>query len=337
MSEFDLIRRHFSRPVPAGVLGAGDDCALLPVPAGAVAVSTDLLLEGRHFFADVAPAHLGHKALAVNLSDLAAMGARPLGATLGLALPERQESWLEAFADGWYALAERWRCPLVGGDTTRSATGIVIAVTVMGQVDARRALRRDAARPGHDIWVSGTLGEAHVALQLARARRCCLSVPPASPVQQWAANLSPAELGDWYGRLVAAMELPEPRVDLGLALAGTADAAIDLSDGLVQDLGHVLRASGVGAELLVAALPAGRLADLPCEVWQHAALAGGDDYELCFTALPAHRPALQAISQRLRIPLTRIGRVREAAGLDVIDTDNRPLAGLPGGFDHFSS
>src|SRR5690606_3608682 len=167
LSEFDLIRRFFSWPAPAGYTGAGDDCALVPTSAGAQAISTDLLLEHRHFFSDVPPRTLGHKALAVNLSDLAAMGATPRGFVLGLALPHVDEAWLAAFAEGMRELAEQSGCPLVGGDTTRSSRDLAISVTVFGSVDARLALRRDAARVGDDIWVSGQLGEADVALRLS--------------------------------------------------------------------------------------------------------------------------------------------------------------------------
>lgn len=336
MSEFDLIRRHFSRPVPAGVLGGGDDCALLPVAPGALAVTTDLLLEGRHFFPDVPPAQLGRKALAVNLSDLAAMGAKPIGATLGLALPEVNDHWLAQFAEGWYALAEHWRCPLVGGDTTRSTQGIQISVTAMGMVAAPRALRRDAASPGQDIWVSGTLGSAHVALELARAQRHELTTIR-TPVQEWVASLSAGQLEDRLSQFRSAMEAPQPRVDLGLALRGRATAAIDLSDGLLQDLGHILQASAVGAELHATALPLGTLSTLPVAVARYAALAGGDDYELCFTASPNQRPFFDALAKSLHLPLTRIGRVRHEHGLSVIDAAGEPLADLPGGFDHFSS
>src|SRR5690606_27395016 len=229
-SEFDLIARYFTRPAPAGMLGVGDDCALFPAPAGMhIATSTDLLIQGRHFFPDVDPAALGHKALAVNLSDLAAMGARPIGCVLGLALPQASESWLAGFAQGFHGLADRHGCPLMGGDTTRSPHDLAISVTVFGAVAPERALRRDAARAGDDIWVSGALGAADVAYRLLDGQL------PADP-QRLAATRR-------------ALEWPEPRVALGQALGGLARAAIDISDGLLQDLAHVLEASGVGAHL----------------------------------------------------------------------------------------
>ena len=235
-SEFDLIARYFTRAAPAGLLGVGDDCALFPVPPGEqVATSTDLLLEGRHFFPDVDPKALGHKALAVNLSDLAAMGARPIGCVLGLALPHLREPWLAAFAEGFHALAAAHGCPLIGGDTTRSAHDLAISVTVFGSVPAGQALRRDGARDGDDIWVSGELGAADVAYRLLDGQY------PAD------AALLAATRG--------ALEWPEPQVALGLALRGIANAAIDLSDGLLQDLGHILAASRAGACLRFADLP----------------------------------------------------------------------------------
>ena len=235
-SEFDLIARYFTRSAPAGLLGVGDDCALFPAPAGEqIATSTDLLLEGRHFFPDVDPRSLGHKSLAVNLSDLAAMGARPIGCVLGLALPRLDEPWLAAFADGFHALAAVHGCPLIGGDTTRSAHDLAISVTVFGAVPAELALRRDGARADDDIWVSGELGAADVAYRLLDGQY------PADP-QRLAATRR-------------ALEWPEPQVALGLALRGVARSAIDISDGLLQDLGHILAASRVGAALDYASLP----------------------------------------------------------------------------------
>src|SRR5690606_10031715 len=261
-SEFDLIARYFKRPAPSGLLGVGDDCALFPVPAGMqVATSTDLLIEGRHFFPDVDPQALGHKSLAVNLSDLAAMGARPLGCVLGLALPQASEPWVAAFARGFHALAEAHGCPLVGGDTTRSPRDLVISVTVFGAVAADRALRRDAAQAGDEIWVSGTLGAADVAYRLLDG--------------QWPADAA------LLAATRQALEWPEPRVALGQALSGIARAAIDISDGLVQDLGHILSASAVGAQLHYDAMPvAAALQGLSPAAVLQAVLGGGDVYEL---------------------------------------------------------
>lgn len=318
-SEFDLIARYFTRTVPAGLLGVGDDCALFPAPSGEqVATSTDLLLEGRHFFADVAPKALGHKALAVNLSDLAAMGARPIGCLLGLALPRLDEGWLTAFAEGFHALAAVHGCTLMGGDTTRSAHDLAISVTVFGAVSADMALRRDGAQADDDIWVSGTLGAADVAYRLLDGQY------PAD-----AARLAATR---------GALEWPEPQVALGLALRGIARAAIDISDGLLQDLGHILAASRVGAVLHEARLPvAAALADLPADRVRRAVLGGGDVYQICFIAPSARRDAVRAAAQAVGARVTRVGHIQARGGLTVLDAEGQPLAQtqLPVGFDHF--
>ncbi|MEI2417026.1 thiamine-phosphate kinase [Orrella sp. JC864] len=315
-AEFDLIARHFSRPVPAGMLGAGDDCALMPVPPGRqLAASTDMLLCGRHFFPDVDPAALGHKALAVNLSDLAAMGAQPLGCLLGLALPRADDAWLAAFADGFYALAERHGCPLAGGDTTRGKE-LAISVTVFGAIDPDRALPRSAAQAGDDIWVSGELGAADLALRLMQGSL------PADP-----ARLALARV---------ALEWPAPQLALGRELAGIAHAAIDISDGLMQDLGHILAASGCGAELRYASVPAHEsLQGVPEPVRRQALLAGGDAYQLCFTAAPARRARIEQAGARAGARVTLIGTVQAEPGLRVRLPDGGLLPPMPGGFDHF--
>jgi thiamine-monophosphate kinase len=319
-SEFALIRRHFTRPAPDGVLGVGDDCALLPPMAGHLAISTDLLVEGIHFFPDVDPVALGHKALAVNLSDLAAMGAAPRAFVLAIALPRVDHAWLDAFARGLFALADAHGCALIGGDTTRSPQGVTIDVTIFGEVPAAQALRRDGASVGDDIWVSGTLGDADVALRLL---------------------LADGSIDDPDGTLLAAtrgaLEWPQPRVSLGLGLRGIASAALDISDGLAQDLGHILSASGVGAELHVADLPlSASLAALPSAIARRSALSGGDVYELCFCAPPAARPALAAMATTAHLPLTRVGRIVAGSGLKVLDEHGRALPPVAGGFDHFS-
>ncbi|MGN6458801.1 MAG: thiamine-phosphate kinase, partial [Achromobacter mucicolens] len=278
--------------------------------------STDLLLEGRHFFPDVDPKSLGHKALAVNLSDLAAMGARPIGCVLGLALPRLDEPWLAAFAEGFHALAAAHGCPLVGGDTTRSAHDLAISVTVFGSVPPGQALRRDGARSGDDIWVSGDLGAADVAYRLLDGQY------PAD------AALLAATRG--------ALEWPEPQVGLGTALRGIANAAIDLSDGLVQDLGHILAASRVGACLRFADLPmAPALAGQDAALLQRALLGGGDVYQLCFTAPPSRRDAVLAAARRAGARVTRVGEILPQPGIAVLDSHGQPLAELPAGFDHF--
>ncbi|WP_322997752.1 thiamine-phosphate kinase [Castellaniella sp.] len=316
--EFDLIARYFSRPAPSGMLGVGDDCALLsPAQGCELAVSTDMLIEGRHFFPNTDPGLLGHKALAVNLSDLAAMGARPLACTLAISLPCIDEVWLQAFADGFHALSRESRCPLVGGDTTGGSSGVVLSITVMGEVRRHHALRRDAARAGDDIWVSGTLGAADVALRLVQGR-----LPP-----------DPA-------RLQAALpflERPVPRLKLGRYLAGVAHAAIDISDGLLQDLGHILDASQCAAELWLDALPADPVLDgLPEDVRRDALLAGGDVYELCFTAHPRRREQIEILGRQLGLPVSRIGEIRRGSGVRVLDAGGQALTVEHQGFDHFA-
>lgn len=328
MGEFELIRHCFARraataPVGDGspvVLGIGDDAALLrPTPGMLLAVSTDMLVQGRHFFADVDPCALGHKTLAVNLSDMAAMGARPLGFTLALALPQADEAWLDAFADGLFTLAEAHGCALVGGDTT--AGPLTLSVTIWGELPPDQALRRDAARVGDDVYVSGWPGEARLALDARRGLR----------------SVAKQDLGALTRRL----ERPTPRVALGLALRGRAHAAADVSDGLVADLGHILQASGVGATLHAQALwdsPAlgealraqGRAAAL------ELALAGGDDYELVFTAPPARRAELAALAGQLALPLTRLGSVDATQGCRVLEPDGGAAALELRGFDHFA-
>lgn len=316
--EFDLITRYFTRPVPSGMLGVGDDCALIPVAQGRdLAISTDMLVQGRHFFADADPQLLGHKALAVNLSDLAAMGARPLACTLAISLPRLDAAWLQAFAEGFHALGRESRCPLVGGDTTGGASEIILSVTVMGEVRHHQALRRSAARQGDDIWVSGALGAADVALRLMQGRL------PADPQRLAASRV--------------ALEAPTPRLKLGRYLAGVAHAAIDISDGLLQDLGHMLDASQCAADLWLDALPAdAALQGLDEAVRRDAVLAGGDAYELCFTAHPRRREQIDALSRQLSLPLSRIGTIRRGTGLRILDADGLELVIEHRGFDHFA-
>jgi thiamine-monophosphate kinase len=318
MSEFDLIARYFIRPaVPgAAVLGIGDDCALLqPKPGMQLAISTDMLVEGRHFFPAADALALGHKCLAVNLSDLAAMGAQPLAFTLALALPAAQEAWLEPFSKGLLALADLHHCELIGGDTTKGP--LTISITVFGEVPAGAALRRDAAKIGDDIWVSGTLGDARLALAGYRNE---LTLDAAD--QQTAGER---------------MHRPTPRIALGLALRGIAHAAIDISDGLSGDLGHILERSGVGAVLDVDALPAGPvLQRQPQPLQRRFTLAGGDDYELCFTAPGDQRDAVLCAAAATGIQVTRVGSIEPAAGLRFRDKDGAALDIAVSSFDHFS-
>ena len=303
-SEFEIIQRYFSRPARHALHGVGDDAALLRTDAAAeLAVATDMLLEGRHFAKGAEPRALGHKALAVNLSDMAAMGATPRWATLALALPHANEDWIAAFADGFYALAERFDVDLIGGDTTRGP--LTICVAILGEVPAGLALMRSGARPDDDIWVSGELGGAAYALHDA-------------------------------GNAAAASRLhqPEPRVELGEKLRGIAHAAIDVSDGFAQDLGHILERSGVGAVVHYALLP-----KFPCgdaQLQRRCVLAGGDDYELLFTAPQSARRELEVLSAALRLALTRVGSIQPgAATLQLLDALGKPMA-AGRGFDHFA-
>ena len=324
MGEFDLIDRFFKRPARRAALGVGDDCALLnPTPGMQLAISTDLLLEGRHFLSTVDPVRLGHKALAVNLSDLAACGARPLAFTLALALPEAIDAWLEGFSRGLFALADAHDCELIGGDTTRGP--LAICITVFGEVPPGQALLRSGARPGDDLYVSGTLGDARLALEVFRGTR---SVAQAA-----------------FEAARERMEQPTPRVALGLALRGVATAAADISDGLVGDLGHILKASGAGAWIdtsiainLIAArgyltLEGGQS---DAEFALECVLAGGDDYELVFTAPPEARNRVKAAAVQTRTPVTRIGRIEAEPGLRLVDGSGAPVAGRFTSFDHFS-
>ena len=320
--EFGLIARHFQRPSaespPQVVLGIGDDCALLsPSPGHQLAISSDMLVQGRHFFPEVDPAALGHKALAVNLSDLAAMGARPLGFTLALALPEIDDAWLSAFATGLFAMADAHGCPLVGGDTTRGPLNICI--TVFGEISPGRAMRRDGAQAGDELWLSGRTGEARLALALRKG-------------EAWA-----------QGALAAVqerMDRPWPRLALGRALSVLpgVHATLDVSDGLAGDLRHILRASSVGAEILTGQLPvAPALQALDTASRLQCLLAGGDDYELLFTAAPSAGPAIEAAALQTGTPCTRIGRITAASGLVLRDEDGAVMPLDLQGFDHFTS
>jgi thiamine-monophosphate kinase len=321
-SEFALIDRHFRRPVQhADVrVGIGDDAAVIaPAPGAELAVSVDMLVEGRHFVAGADPEALGHKALAVNLSDLAAMGARPRFALLAGALPEPDEAWLDAFMQGFRALAQRHDVELIGGDTASGPRNL--CVTVIGELPAGAAITRAGARAGDDIYVSGTLGAAALAVAAARG------------------DVALAEAD--RDRLRARLDRPEPRVGLGLGLRGAASAALDVSDGLTGDLAHILEASGCGATLELARLPAdpaiaARLDGPDRALALRCLLAGGDDYELCFTA-PAHlRASIAALAHALDVACTRVGVIDAGDALAVVDRDGAPLQPLPRAFDHFA-
>ena len=318
LSEFELIARYFDRPqAPDNVvrLGVGDDCALLAMPPGQMmAVSTDMLVEGRHFFAGADPEKLGHKALAVNLSDLAAMGAKPMAFTLALALPSADESWLAGFAQGLFALADTAGIRLIGGDTTRGPLNLCI--TVMGSVPENLSLRRDAAKTGDDLWVSGTLGDARLALEVLQGK----SVVP----------------DDVLALAEERLHRPTPRCALGIALRGIARAAIDVSDGLLGDLGHLLARSHLGADIHAASLPAGpALAQQPAQMQIDYMLNGGDDYELCFTAPLEKRDAVLSAAASSNTLVTRIGSLKPGAGIRLIDATGKTLPFTSHSFDHF--
>ena len=332
MNEFEIIDRFFTRAVPAGSIvrqGVGDDCALLDCGERLLAMTTDLLVEGRHFLRGVDPASLGHKALAVNLSDLAAAGATPRAFQLALALPRADEAWLHAFCGGLFALAEQHGCVLAGGDTTRVpqlAAGVTpvdgpltICITVLGDLPRQAARTRGGAHAGDELWVSGVLGDARAALACRSGELAGISTEDAAAFEE-------------------RMDRPQPRVALGVALRGVATAAIDVSDGLLGDLGHILKRSHVGAEIEWERVPRGAaLRRLPIERQQRCALAGGDDYELLFTAAPAQRSAVEAAGEASAVPVTRIGRIVEGAGrLCVVDADGAELPTPWHSFDHFA-
>jgi thiamine-monophosphate kinase len=274
-------------------------------------------VEGRHFLSTVDPGALGHKALAVNLSDLAACGAQPLAFVLSLALPQVDEAWLAGFAEGLFALADAHDCELVGGDTTRGP--LTINITVFGEVPAGQALLRSGAHAGDDVWVSGTLGDARLALE---AFRGTVSLP--QPV---------------FAAARERMDRPQPRVALGMALRGIASGAIDVSDGLLGDLAHMLEGSRVGATIELAAaahlLASAKALGWPDERVQDLVFAGGDDYELAFTASPRHRAAVEAVAAQAATPVMRIGRIEAAPGLRLLDAQGRAVQRRFAGFDHF--
>jgi thiamine-monophosphate kinase len=334
LGEFDLIWRFFKAgsesmaqtQTDQVLLGIGDDCALLqPDAAQSLAVTSDMLVEGRHFFAGANPEWLGHKALAVNLSDLAAMGAKPVGFTLALALPHADSSWLAQFSQGLFRLAQQWQCPLIGGDTTQGP--LTICITALGHVPSGAAIKRSGAKVGDDIWVSGSLGDARLALGALRS--------------EWPLDHASLEA------VLPRMHVPEPRITLGMQLRGIASSALDVSDGLLGDLGHILKASQVNAEVLIDQLPISRtLAAQTERLRRQCAANGGDDYELCFTAPKNKRTEIESLSTTL-LPLTRIGSITSASNeteptLILRDANGNLLntaqsMQLTQSFDHFKS
>lgn len=325
MTEFDLIARYFTRKPKRAALGVGDDCALLsPSPGMQLAVSSDMLVEACHFFRDVSPFCLGHKALAVNLSDLAACGATPVAFTLALALPRIDEVWLQGFSRGLWALADAHGCELIGGDTTQGP--LTVCITVFGEVPRGQALLRSGAQVGDDIYVSGTLGDARLALEALQGK---IDLPHEV--------LAQARLR---------LEQPTPRVALGTALRGVATSAIDISDGLAGDLGHILKASGVGAQvntentinLIAACARIDWSRDLfDTQKQLKTVFSGGDDYELAFTAPLSARQAVAAASTSSQTPVTRIGVIQSEPGLRLVDRHGQPMTVPFASFDHFAS
>jgi thiamine-monophosphate kinase len=320
MGEFDLIETFFKRPARNATLGVGDDCALLPLSAGQqLAISSDMLVEGRHFLSTVNPRSLGHKALAVNLSDLAACGAEPKAFMLALALPEVNAPWLAEFSKGIWDLADAHHCDLIGGDTTRGPLNICI--TVLGEVPAHLALLRSGAKVGDDVYVSGHLGDARLALEVFRGR---LTVPQSV-----------------FEQARLRMEMPTPRLALGQALRGIATAAADISDGLLGDLQHILKASQVGADIdtsqVLSTLASRELCNLPLATQRMLTLSGGDDYELVFTAPELARAAISALSVSTNTPITRIGKLNGSQQLRLLDSEGHVLPNEFESFDHFKS
>lgn len=318
LSEFDLIARYFTPPAIQGIVGVGDDCGIFPVrPGFQLAVSTDTLIEGRHFFADADPAAIGHKSLAVNLSDLAAVGAQPRACLLSLSLPQVDEPWLQAFSQGFLDLAKAHNCQLIGGDTTRSHDKIMLGVTVLGEVPVSQALLRSRAQPDDDIWVTGALGAPYAALQLHQGT--------------W--NADNTVLTQAMTRLL----WPQPPVHWAPQLLGHAHAAIDISDGLIQDLQHILKGSHLGARINAADIPQhAALAQLSAQQQLEAILSGGDEFELCFTAPTEHRAPILDSAAKAGVAIKRIGTITFEPDLQFYDFDGQLLRTLPTGYDHFN-
>lgn len=320
MTEFDFIRTYLQKQQNDMqlILGIGDDAAVIRPSSGYdLCFSADMVLKNRHFFEDVAPEDLAWKVLAVNISDMAAMGARPRWVMLSAGLPELQEDWLHRFCNSFFALAQRFGITLIGGDTTRG--DLVFNVTIVGELPRGQALKRNAAQLGDDVWVSGKVGLAAAALN-CRLKKCRL---PQTVFEQCEVELL----------------RPEPRVALGQAILPLAHAALDISDGLAQDVGHILKASGVGAEIWADRLPT--LSELKNsltdEQWLQYTLAGGDDYELVFTAPESRRKDLLAAAEAVQTPITRIGKITDTGRLKILDkvSDGVEIALTSLGFDHF--
>ncbi|WP_018608439.1 thiamine-phosphate kinase [Uliginosibacterium gangwonense] len=315
--EFELIARHFSTPTHHTDLGVGDDAALMRVAPGMqLVVSSDMLVEGTHFLPDANPYLLGWKTAAVNISDLAAMAATPRWITLALALPAADEAWVGTLARGFHACCMEYGVDWVGGDTTRGPRNL--CATIFGEVPQGEAVRRDGAQVGDDIWVSGEPGMAALGL---------------------AALLEGVGLGAFRDPCLLHLHKPIPRVELGLALRGVAHAMLDVSDGILGDLGHILERSGVGAELDEAALPLAPLLQACGDAAraQRALLAGGDDYELLFTAAPGRAAYIRSEAARLELPIHRLGRITAEHGVRLHQVDGAFRELKPASYDHFAT
>ncbi len=319
MNEFDFIRQYLCNKQKDGnvLLGIGDDAAIVrPSLDMDWCISSDMLLAGRHFFTDTAAEDIAHKVLAVNLSDMAAMGATPKWVLLSAALPELNPVWLKSFCNQFFSLCGEYGVSLIGGDTTKG--NLAFNVTIIGEVPKGLGLRRSGAAVGDDIWVSGRLGLAAAALEHLSGRYL---LPP-----ETAKICLPCLLR------------PQPRVALGRVMLGMAHAAQDVSDGLAQDLGHILCASKVGGQIYLQDLPTlPELAEsLPSEILARHMLSGGDDYELVFTAPPGKRCEIIAAAEKAETAVSRIGKIMAGSGLEIFDSDGRPIYLKKGGFDHFS-
>ena len=328
IGEFDLIERFFKTGTAINStlsLGIGDDCALIkPLPGEEIAITSDMLVEGRHFFLGTDPESLGRKALAVNLSDLAAMGAKPLGFTLAIALPTVDTQWLESFSKGLFAVANQFSCPLIGGDTT--AGPLTLSITAIGSVHPKKAIRRSGAKIGDDVWVSGTVGDARLALAALRQEIILPEIDLESVAHR--------------------MHQPTPRVELGIKLRGIASAALDISDGLLGDLKHILKQSQADAEIYLDQLPKSTtLQKQSLAIQNQFASCGGDDYELCFTAPSKQHDVILEISKSLDLPLTRVGQItamqNEKSTIRIMGADGNFIgdadaAALLKSFDHFA-
>jgi thiamine-monophosphate kinase len=315
MSEFNLIKQHFTRPTHHTNLGVGDDAALIALTTGMeLAISADMLVADTHFFVDCDAYHLGWKSLAVNISDMAAMGANPKWATLAIALSKINNAWLAAFSKGFFTCAAEFNVDLIGGDTTRGP--LTISVQIMGEVPSGKSIKRSGAKIGDEIWVSGNLGDAAMALAHIQGK---LTLPD-----------------EVFTTCAKALHAPQPRVSLGLALRNLANSAIDISDGLLADLGHILEQSKVGAKLELSNIPHSQFADLRDKAILKMVLAGGEDYELCFTASATKNSEITKLSETLGISLSHIGQITSDKNLVIHGLDGEALDFKETGFDHFS-